>query len=191
MKKSTIILLVLIILSVGIYFGVNYFLDKDIEKQQQQLDDMLAEYGTIEKENVNTAVAKFNTEIMDGGLENPAKEDANSTSEDQLYWYMIEDGIYCYVKPEEYTGDVENDIVHTISVYYEIASGKQEKALEYFKLLIKSNKNDFTDEQITELINKAEELKEEKQKAVNGSGVMVGIAETEDHIEYQVTRNYE
>lgn len=191
MKKSTIILLVLIILSVGIYFGVNYFLDKDIEKQQQQLDDMIAEYGTIEKENVNTAVAKFNTEIMDGGLESQAKEDANSTSEDQLYWYMIEDGIYCYVKPEEYTGDVENDIVHTISVYYEIASGKQEKALEYFKLLIKSNKNDFTDEQITELINKAEELKEEKQKAVNGSGVMVGIAETEDHIEYQVTRNYE
>ena len=191
MKKSTIILLVLIILSVGIYFGVNYFLNKDIEKQQQQLDDMLAEYGTIEKENVNTAVAKFNTEIMNAGLENPAKEDANSTSEDQLYWYMIEDGIYCYVKPEEYTGDVENDIVHTISVYYEIASGKQEKALEYFKLLIKSNKNDFTDEQITELINKAEELKEEKQKAVNGSGVMVGIAETEDHIEYQVTRNYE
>lgn len=191
MKKSTIILLVLIILSVGIYFGVNYFLNKDIEKQQQQLDDMLAEYGTIEKENVNTAVAKFNTEIMNAGLENPAKEDANSTSEDQLYWYMIEDGIYCYVKPEEYTGDVENDMVHTISVYYEIASGKQEKALEYFKLLIKSNKNDFTDEQITELINKAEELKEEKQKAVNGSGVMVGIAETEDHIEYQVTRNYE
>ena len=191
MKKSTIILLVLIILSVGIYFGVNYFLNKDIEKQQQQLDDMLAEYGTIEKENVNTAVAKFNTEIMNAGLENPAKEDANSTSEDQLYWYMIGDGIYCYVKPEEYTGDVENDMVHTISVYYEIASGKQEKALEYFKLLIKSNKNDFTDEQITELINKAEELKEEKQKAVNGSGVMVGIAETEDHIEYQVTRNYE
>ena len=191
MKKSTIILLVLIILSVGIYFGVNYFLNKDLKEQQQQLDDMIAEYGTIEKENVNTAVAKFNTEIMDGGLENPAKEDANSTSEDQLYWYMIEDGIYCYVKPEEYTGDVENDIVHTISVYYEIASGKQEKALEYFKLLIKSNKNDFTDEQITELINKAEELKEEKQKAVNGSGVMVGIAETEDHIEYQVTRNYE
>lgn len=191
MKKSTIILLVLIILSVGIYFGVNYFLNKDLKEQQQQLDDMIAEYGTIEKENVNTVVAKFNTEIMDGGLENPAKEDANSTSEDQLYWYMIEDGIYCYVKPEEYTGDVENDIVHTISVYYEIASGKQEKALEYFKLLIKSNKNDFTDEQITELINKAEELKEEKQKAVNGSGVMVGIAETEDHIEYQVTRNYE
>ncbi len=191
MKKSTIILLVLIILSVGIYFGVNYFLNKDLKEQQQKLDDMIAEYGTIEKENVNTAVAKFNTEIMDGGLENPAKEDANSTSEDQLYWYMIEDGIYCYVKPEEYTGDVENDIVHTISVYYEIASGKQEKALEYFKLLIKSNKNDFTDEQITELINKAEELKEEKQKAVNGSGVMVGIAETEDHIEYQVTRNYE
>ena len=191
MKKSTIILLVLIILSVGIYFGVNYFLNKDLKEQQKKLDDMIAEYGTIEKENVNTAVAKFNTEIMDGGLENPAKEDANSTSEDQLYWYMIEDGIYCYVKPEEYTGDVENDIVHTISVYYEIASGKQEKALEYFKLLIKSNKNDFTDEQITELINKAEELKEEKQKAVNGSGVMVGIAETEDHIEYQVTRNYE
>lgn len=191
MKKSTIILLVLIILSVGIYFGVNYFLNKDLEKQQQQLDDMLAEYGTIEKENVNTAVAKFNTEIMNAGLENPAKEDANSTSEDQLYWYMIEDGIYCYVKPEEYTGDVENDIVHTISVYYEIASGKQEKALEYFKLLIKSNKNDITDEQITELINKAEELKEEKQKAVNGSGILVGIAETEDHIEYQVTRNYE
>ena len=191
MKKSTIILLVLIILSVGIYFGVNYFLDKDIEKQQQQLDDMIAEYGTIEKENVNTAVAKFNTEIMDGGLENQAKEDANSTSEDQLYWYMIEDGIYCYVKPEEYTGNPENDIVHTISVYYEIASGKQEKALEYFKLLIKSNKNDFTDEQITELINKYKELKEEKQKAVNERGVMVGIAETEDHIEYQVTRNYE
>lgn len=191
MKKSTIILLVLIILSVGIYFGVNYFLNKDLEEQQQQLDDMLAEYGTIEKENVNTAVAKFNTEIMNAGLENPAKEDANSTSEDQLYWYMIEDGIYCYVKPEEYTGDVENDIVHTISVYYEIASGKQEKALEYFKLLIKSNKNDITDEQITELINKAEELKEEKQKAVNGSGILVGIAETEDHIEYQVTRNYE
>ena len=96
MKKSTIILLVLIILSVGIYFGINYFLDKDLEKQQQQLDDMIAEYGTIEKENISTAVAKFNTEIMNAGLENQAKEDANSTSEDKLYWYMIEDGIYCY-----------------------------------------------------------------------------------------------
>ena len=191
MKKSTIILLVFIILSVGIYFGINYFLDKDLEKQQQQLDDMIAEYGIIEKENISVAVAKFNTEIMNAGLENQVKEDANSTSEDKLYWYMIEDGLYCYVKPEEYTGDVENDIVHTISVYYEKASNKQEKALEYFKLLIKSNKNDLTDEQITELMNKAEELKEEKQKAMNGSGILTGIAETEDHIEYQVTRNYE
>lgn len=191
MKKSTIILLVLIILSVGIYFGVNYFLNKDLEEQKQQLNDMVAEYGLIEKENVNTAIAKLNTEILDGGLENPAKEDENSTSEDKLYWYVIEDGIYCYVKPEEYTGNIENDIVHTISIYYELASEKQEKAIEYFKLLIKSNKKDLTEEQITDLINQAEQLKEEKQKAVNGSGILVGIAETEDHIEYQVTRNYE
>lgn len=191
MKKSTIILLVLIILSVGIYFGVNYFLNKDLEEQKQQLNDMIAEYGLIEKENVNTAIAKLNTEILDGGLENPAKEDESSTSEDNLYWYVIEDGIYCYVKPEEYTGNIENDIVHTISIYYELASEKQEKAIEYFKLLIKSNKKDLTEEQITDLINQAEQLKEEKQKAVNGSGILVGIAETEDHIEYQVTRNYE
>ena len=60
-KIITIVCIIIIILAIGVYFAVDYFLDKDLEKQEQELQETIDEYGTVNEENVVTLVAKFNT----------------------------------------------------------------------------------------------------------------------------------
>ena len=86
-KAIIIICIIIIAVLIGGYFVVKYFLDKDIQEQEQELQETINKYGTVEKENVNVVVSKFNTEIMDSGMEYPAS-DEYLVMEDGKYWYV-------------------------------------------------------------------------------------------------------
>ncbi len=192
MKKDKIIIIICIIIIavlIGGYFVVKYFLDKDIQKQEKELQETINKYGTVEKENVNLVVSKFNTEIMDSGMEYPAS-DEYLVIEDGKYWYGMFDDISCYIIPVEFTGDKEKDIVEVIAMYVPKESQNREMAMEYLRNLIKANNSELTDEEVSYLIEEAERQMPDKLKANNGKGISVGIVEGGDHYEYQVTRLY-
>lgn len=42
-KIITIVCIIIIILAIGVYFAVDYFLDKDLEKQEQELQETIDE----------------------------------------------------------------------------------------------------------------------------------------------------
>lgn len=190
MKKNKILLIILIILiiiSVGVYYTVKYFMDKDIENLEQELQETIDTLGVVEEENVTNLVAKFNTEIMENGIEYPASEDYFTTYNNQ-YWYGMYDDIDLVIIPEEFTGDMDKDIVNTMLIRIPKDSENEEMALEYFKNLIRTNNNEITDEDISYLIEEANVQKVNGRNANNGKGIYVGVIEGDDHYEYQVIR---
>ena len=135
MKKSKIgiiILIIVIVVSVGTFFGVSYYLDKDLEKQEQELQNTKEEYGTVNEENVATLVAKFNTEVMDNGPQYPASDDY-SVAENGVYWYALYEDINLYIEPLNYTGDKEADIVDITAIHFPKDSEHANIALELAK----------------------------------------------------------
>lgn len=190
-KREIIISLVIIILCVGGYFGVKYFLDKDLENQKQELQNTINKYGTVEKETVSSIVHKFNTELNNFEGSNYADDKYASVS-DNLYWYALHgDTVYCYLKPIEFTGNKDNDIVDIATIHYKKGSENEKTALEYLKYLIKANNSELTDDEIKTLIDDAKRLSPEEKKANNGKGISVDLVETEEVSEYHITRLYE
>lgn len=141
----------------------------------------------VEKETVNTIVAKFNTEIMDRGINTPLVDDYMVT-ENNLYWYALTDDVSFYLKPVEFSGNKENDILDMSALYLDKDKYNEDTAFKYAKLLIKANNNEITDSEIDELLKDAKEKASSKQNANNGKGIFVGILETDNHYEYQVIR---
>ena len=121
MKKSSkitiIICVILVFLGIVGYFIVDYILDKDLEEQRQQLQSLIDQYGIVEEENVSTIVAKFNTKVMESSTQYPAS-DSYSSTENNLYWYSLHEDIYLCIKPFEFTGDREKDIVDMEAIHY-------------------------------------------------------------------------
>lgn len=191
--KKVIISVIVLILCVGIVFGVKYFLDKDLENQKQELQETINKYGTVEKANVSTLIAKFNTEIKnnDSAL-NPAMEQfCTVDNENKLYWYGMYEDVSCYVQSVEFTGDKEKDIVDTMAIYCPKDSKNKEMALKYAKNLIKANNNELTDEEVDYLMNEAKAQSPNKKNANNGKGISVGILDAGDHYQYQIVRLYD
>lgn len=188
-KIITIVCIIIIILAIGVYFAVDYFLDKDLEKQEQELQETIDEYGTVNEENVVTLVAKFNTEVMDNGLEYPASDDY-FTVENDVYWYALYEDIYLYIEPLQYSGDTEKDIVDMTAINFPKDSENQDMALQFAKHLIKANNNELTDTEIDELIEEAKKASKDKKVANNGKGITVALAENETTYEYQIVRLY-
>lgn len=182
-KIISIICIIVIILSIGTYFTVKYFLDKDVE-------ELVNEYGTISKENVATLVSKFNTEVMNNGLEYPAS-DEYSYDENNIYWYGLYEDIYLYFEPLEYSGDKEKDIVDMTAINFPKDSENQDMALQFAKCLIKANNSELTETEIDELIEEAKRASKDKLVANNGKGITVAFAEGETTYEYQIVRLYE
>lgn len=193
MKKNKIIIIVcivLVILAVGAYFGIKYFLDKDIEAQQKELEEMKANIVYSEEENVKTSIAKFNTQIMDNGLNTPIY-DNNLTVEDGNYFYAIAEGIYFYITPVIYSGDQENDITQDMAIFYPVETENEENVLQYVRYLIKANNENLTDDEINDLIEKSKTLAKEGLAASENNGLLLSYDEAEDNKYYIVTRNYE
>ena len=188
--KKVIIMVIVIVLCIGGYFGVKYFLDKDLENQKQELQDTINKYGAVEKESVSTIVHKFNTELNNAEGLNYA-DDEYATIQDNIYWYGLYEDIYCYLKPVEFANNKDNDIVDIATIHYSKNSKNEEKALEYVKYLIKANNSQLTDNEIKTLMDDAKRLSQDKKKANNGKGISVGLVETEEVVEYQITRLYD
>lgn len=188
--KKVIIFVIIIILCLAGYFGVKYFLDKDLEKQKQELQDTINKYGTVEKESISSIVHKFNTELNNAKDLNYADDKYTSVS-DNLYWYGLYEDIYCYLKPIEFTDNKDNDIADVTTIHFKKGSKNEETALKYVKYLIKANNSKLTDDEIKALIDDAKRLSTENKKANNSKGISIDLVETEEVVEYHITRLYD
>lgn len=186
MNKNIIIGIALILLSIGIFVGVKIYLDKDLDKQKEELNKTFEKYGTVEKENVELSIAKFNTQVMDNNIGDPASYDY-MTQDNNLYWFALLDGVNLYVKPESYTGNKSKDITKVMTIHY---SDNEEIALNYVKALIKSNNVNLTDNDVEYLMKEAKNLSSDKKNANNGKGISVGYVNSGEVTEYQVVRLY-
>ena len=131
MNKNIIIWVALILLSIGIFVGVKIYLDKNLDKQKEELNNTIEKYGTVEKETVEVSIAKFNTEVMDNNIGDPASYDY-MVEDNSLYWFGLFDSVNLYVKSENYTGNKDKDITDMIVIQY---SDNENIALSRDKIL--------------------------------------------------------
>ncbi len=85
MKKSVVVVLVVVLVVVIGFVGVKIYLDKDIDKQKENLEDTINKYGVVTEVTVEESVAKFNTLVMDKNIGNVASDDY-FTVDNNLYW---------------------------------------------------------------------------------------------------------
>ena len=193
MKKNKIIVIICIIIilvSVVAYFTVTYFLNKDIEKQEQELQDTIENYGTVSRETVDVLVAKFNTQIMDNNSSlNPASTDY-LTIDDNKYWYGLFEGIYLVVVPEEFNNEPTNEIVDYMLLFVDKGGQYEANSEEYVKYLIKANNESITDEEINTLLEESKKLATSGETSNNGKGISIGYIDNADNVQYQVIRLY-
>ncbi len=188
-KVITISIIVVVLIVIAVCIAFVYSLKKDVETAQNEYNETVEQYGSVEKETVNNIVAKFNTEIMDGGLNTPASADY-TVVENNTYWYALTDNISLYLKPVEFSGNKESDILDMSALYLEKDGYNEEIAIKYVKKLIKANNYNLTEDEIDNLVKEAKTLSSQKAMANNGKGISVGLAEADDHYEYQVVRLY-
>ena len=153
------------------------------------------EYGSVERENVETLVAKFNTEVIDNSSPNdsslnPAMDDYLTEVNDR-YWYGLVEGVFLVVVPEEYTGDKAADIVDYMIIHVEKSGKYESDAISYAKHLIKANRNDVTESEIASLLEEAKDKASTGKMAFNGNGISVGYLDDDDIYQYQVRRFFE
>lgn len=178
---------IFVIVFIAVCIVIVHFSKQNLETTQKEYDQTVEKYGQVEKETVNILVAKFNTEIMDSGLNTPASDDY-MVVEDNTYWYALTDDISYYLKPVEFSGKKENDILDMSALYLEKDGYNEETSTEYVKKLIKANNSDLTENEIDTLIKEAKKLSAKKEMSNNGKGISVGFVEANDHYEYQVIR---
>ena len=160
-----------------------------VEEAEKDLQETYEKYGWVEEETVNTIVAKFNTEIMDNGLNTPASDDYMVT-DNGYYWFGLTDSISYYLKPVEFTEDKEKDALDMSGLKFDKEGYDEEKSLKYVKYLIKANNDKITDSEIDSLLKEAKEKSSDKKTANNGKGISVGFVESDNQYEYQVIRLY-
>lgn len=191
MKKKLFAILLCGVMALGLAGCSNPVSDskKELEDSKKELEETYKKYGWVEKETVNTILAKFNTEIMDGGLNTPASDDY-MVVDNGKYWFALTDEVAFYLKPVESSGNKEKDILGMSAIYMDNDKYNETTAIKYTKLLIKANNEEITDSEIDELLKEAKEKSSAKATANNGKGISVGISNANDHYEYQVIRVY-
>lgn len=147
------------------------------------------EVVTIEEEKVSVLVAKFNTQIMDNGINTPAMKDYMLV-ENGLYWYGLTDDISIYFEPVKFSNNIEEDIAKLSAIFIDKSGYSEDVAKKYAKMLIKANNDTLTDAEIDELIEEANKLKDDKKMSSNKKGISFGIYEATNHYEFQVKRHY-
>lgn len=181
MKKT-----MLTILLCGVVFLGITGCGKKEEKQSLQ-----EKYGFVEKENVETLVAKFNKQVMakNSGNLNPAMNDYLVEDNDQ-YWYGLMEEISLVIIPENYTGNKSMDIVNSMFIYVSKNTEYENEVITYTKHLIKANNENITDNEIELLLKEAKEKSASKTTANNGKGISIGYLEDKNMYQYQVHRLY-
>lgn len=186
MKKNVIVVLVVVLVVVIGFVGVKIYLDKDIDKQKENLEDTINKYGVVTEVTVEESVAKFNTLVMDKNIGNVASDDY-FTVDNNLYWYGLIDDVYMYVKPVDFSGNKDKDITNIMTIQYSKNSKNSDVAINYVKALLKANNDKLTDSDIDYLMSEA---KNNKKNSNNGMGISVSFVENDEIIEYQVIRLY-
>ena len=159
-------------------------------KEENEKDEYIQESSYVQQETVEVLVAKFNTEIVENGILNPASNEYLTIYEDS-YWYGLITGIYLIVYPLEYTGNLNDDIVDYMVLYVKKDSEYASDVNDYMEHLIKANNSDITVEEVAELIKKAKESALSGKTVNNGKGIDIGYIENEDNYQYQVIRLYD
>ncbi len=156
-----------------------------------ELSDISSAEETVyaARESVMESIAKFNTQVLDRGIEYPVQE-AYQTVENGTYFYGVFEDIGFYVKPVAYTGDREADLAKNIAVFYDVGSKNEELALQYVKCLIKANLEGATDSEIDALVAEADRLANQGV-ADRNDGIFLQRTEQDGGIYYLLTRNYE
>lgn len=163
---------------------------KNDEKNNEKPTDNPNKYGVVEKTTIFDTIDKFNVELSN----NEKKYFANNDymiAENDLYWYGIYEDITLYVKPISFSNDLKKDITELIAIRYNINSKNEQMALNYVKHLIKSNNSTLSEQEIADLMTKANEQSKEGKTVSNGKGITVGVLKTDKIIEYQIVRLYE
>lgn len=189
-KKLTIIGIIVVLLVVIGAISLKFVLNKDLEKQKEDLNETVEKYGSVEKETIQNIVAKFNALVVDNSSLNPASEDYLTKEEDNTYWYGLEQGLYLMFEPVEYKGDKTKEVTEYMLLYIDNTYTDENKVLEYAKYLIKANNNEITDDEASKLVSDAKSLADSKKTANNAKGISVGFFKGEAHTEIQVMRLY-
>lgn len=185
MKKLLLCLFMGVIL-----FGVTGCGNETVKEEKPQEQEQIQEYGHVERETAEVLVAKFNTEVADNGSLNPASEEYMTTHEN-AYWYGLITEIYLIVYPEEFTGDLNSDIVDYMVLYAEKNTEFMDYTNEYIEHLIVANNPDITTEEIKDLISEAKNSASSGKTVNNSKGIDIGYVENEETYQYQVIRRYE
>lgn len=172
MKKGMIITIVVIVvlILVGGFFGFKYILDE--KKNKEAIDTEVY----LNKETVNSLIAKFNTLILNSGIEDKISED-DILIENNVYYFHITEDISLYVNPIEFTGDPNNDIAQDMAIYYPEESSSQEKAVQYVRLLLKANNERLDNEEIDRLLTKVKEVADRGNDLNENNGLWIGYQE--------------
>ena len=157
----------------------------EIDKQDKK--DVI---GVVDKETVETMVARFNEVVVETSGLGYAQEETLST-DNGLYTYDIADGIFLVVLPLDVQKTKEEDIVNSMRIYVKNGYENDPQVEAYVRMLITANNDEITNEEANALIEEAIEKSSEKLTSNNGKGISVGFIKAEDHVEYQVIRNYE
>ena len=185
MKKKLFVILICGVMVLGLT-GCG---KKEVSGAKKDLQESRKKYGYVERETVDTIVAKFNTEVVDNSTLNPASTDY-LTEDNNQYWYGLLDGIYLVVVPEKYTKDKATDIVDYMLIYVDKTSKYGDNAVTYAKYLIKANYNEIAENEIDTLLEKAKTKSTTGKTAYNGKGISVGYLDKSDYYQYQVLRFY-
>lgn len=191
MKKTILAIIMCIAVILGLAGCSNPVSEakEDLENAKQELESTYEKYGMVEKETTENIIAKFNTEIMDNGINTPAYDDYMTTDND-TYWFGLTEDISFCLQPVDFSGNKKNDIVEMSAVYFDKDSYNEETAKGYVTGLIKANNYDLTNEEIDSLIKEAKEKSSKKETSNNGKGISVGYLEQDEYYIYQVIRLY-
>lgn len=166
--------------------------DKTPEQEESQIPSIIetAKFGTTDKVTAQQSFQNFNAQVEGNSSLNPAREDYY-TINDKKYWYGLENGLYCYIVPQEFTGDQTKDITKQFGL--SIIKGEEFKAdpKAYLKLIIKANAPETTDADIEAMITEADTLRNTDKAAINGKGIYLRVLENDDEINYLVVRVYQ
>lgn len=190
MNKKTRLIFILSILSVFLIAGFIIFImikdsDNKIGKNNKEV--------FLNRETVRTMISKFNTEVMDSGMEYPASDDY-LLRENNLYYYGLQEGITLYIEPNKYTGNLETDIVKQMGIVYDKGE-KESIGFDYVKHLIKANNYNLNEDKIKDIINNANELGKNNSgdtgTGYKKEGLLVAYWPNDETYHYSVQRMYE
>lgn len=190
------VVIAVVVLAVG--FGVVRIVssltreDADTGVETEVTQEVPAEsYGYVDTEKVATVVRKFNQIIIDrANWELLPVDEEMMVVHDEAYWFSLDDDLALVIVPVAFSGKIEEDEARVVLIYTDQDAVKREKALVYYPYLIQANDESLLEGEIAELMAEAENLHERGEMANRGKGIFVAINESEDHIEYQVVRNY-